>query len=209
MSKIICICGSTRFRSEIVETTRHLTLQGNIVIAPGVFGHDGDPMADAEKVMLDALHLEKIDLADTVHVVNPNQYVGESTAKEIAYALAAGKKVSFSETPEHHVYVTSETPESKPQIRFECRGSRNSNCHIYPDCECETWFDGHEKEHHYTQHASCWMTDWFENDGAWYVGDDCDDAADGGLPLGIIRRGEIDWDYDEGIQWSFTDESAA
>ncbi|MBB2924428.1 hypothetical protein [Cellulomonas cellasea] len=38
----------------------------------------------------------KIDLADRVLVVNPGGYVGESTSKEIAYARATGKPISFT-----------------------------------------------------------------------------------------------------------------
>ena len=47
-------------------------------------------------ILLDALHLRKIDLADRVLVVNPRGYIGESTRREIAYARAAGKPVSFT-----------------------------------------------------------------------------------------------------------------
>ena len=39
------------------------------------------------------MHLSKIDMADEVYVVNPGGYVGSSTAREIAYALAHGKPV--------------------------------------------------------------------------------------------------------------------
>ena len=50
-----------------------------------------------QKTALDALHLRKIDLADRVLVVNPGGYVGDSTSREIAYARAAGKPVSFTD----------------------------------------------------------------------------------------------------------------
>lgn len=52
---------------------------------------------DEQKKALDTLHLRKIDLADRVLVVNPGGYVGESTRREIAYARAAGKPVSFTD----------------------------------------------------------------------------------------------------------------
>jgi len=97
---IICICGSTRFRAEMTEANRSLTMQGHIVLAPGVFGHDGDPLTDAEKVSLDRLHFEKIDLADRVYVVNPGNYIGESTRREIDYARSIDKPVSYSFNPE-------------------------------------------------------------------------------------------------------------
>jgi hypothetical protein len=50
-----------------------------------------------QKTALDALHLRKIDLADRVLVVNPGGYIGESTSREIEYAHATGKPVSFTD----------------------------------------------------------------------------------------------------------------
>ena len=90
---VVCLCGSTRFRAEIVEANRLLTLEGHIVLAPGVFGHDGDPITDDEKAKLDALHLRKIDMAEQVIVIAPGGYLGESTRREIAYAESTGKPV--------------------------------------------------------------------------------------------------------------------
>uniref|UniRef100_UPI003F4962CC hypothetical protein n=1 Tax=Actinoplanes sp. CA-151224 TaxID=3239904 RepID=UPI003F4962CC len=93
---IVALCGSTRFRAEIEAATRELTLGGCIVLAPGVFVHDdAEQVTDVEKAALDALHLEKIRLADVVHVVNPYGYVGESTKAEIRYAQWLGKPVSY------------------------------------------------------------------------------------------------------------------
>ena len=90
---VMCLCGSTRFRAEIVEANRLLTLEGHIVLAPGVFGHDGDPITDDEKAKLDALHLRKIDMAKQVIVIAPEGYIGESTRREIVYAESTGKPV--------------------------------------------------------------------------------------------------------------------
>lgn len=91
--RIITICGSTRFRAEIAEANRSLTLSGFIVLAPGVFGHDGDPLTDEQKVKLDRLHFEKIDLSSGIYVVNPGGYLGDSTRAEIAYAVQRRKRV--------------------------------------------------------------------------------------------------------------------
>lgn len=97
-STIVCICGSTRFRAEMAEANRELTLAGCIVLAPGVFAHDGDEITEAEKQSLDQLHLRKIDLADEVLVVDPGGYGGESTSREIAYAREKGKPLYFLST---------------------------------------------------------------------------------------------------------------
>ena len=45
------------------------------------------------KEMLDEMHLAKIDMADEIFVINPGGYVGQSTAREIAYARSQGKTV--------------------------------------------------------------------------------------------------------------------
>lgn len=92
--EIVCLCGSTRFAEEMRAVNRDLTFAGVIVVAPG----EADEVITGEqKAALDALHLRKIDLADRVLVVNPGGYVGESTGREIAYARATGKPVSFTD----------------------------------------------------------------------------------------------------------------
>lgn len=72
---------------------RELTFKGVIVVAPGEADHAPTP---EQKAVLDALHLRKIDLADRVLIVNPGGYIGESTRREIAYAKATGKPLTFT-----------------------------------------------------------------------------------------------------------------
>ena len=40
--RVISLYGSTRFKDEFMETQKRLTLEGNIVISVGLFGHSGD-----------------------------------------------------------------------------------------------------------------------------------------------------------------------
>lgn len=74
--------------------TRELTLAGAIVVAPA---EAEGVLTGEQKATLGALHLRKIDLADRILVVNPGGYVGESARREIAYARAAGKPLSFTD----------------------------------------------------------------------------------------------------------------
>ena len=92
---VITLCGSTRFRAEYERVQKELTLQGNIVISVGLFGHSGDDEVwkDGVKDMLYEMHLAKIDMADEIFVINPGGYVGQSTSREIAYARSRGKTV--------------------------------------------------------------------------------------------------------------------
>lgn len=96
-ANIVVLCGSTRFRDEILDMNRQLTLDGKIVLMPGVFQHQGDQITDAQKEALDRLHLQKIDLADEVVVICPGGYIGSSTNREVQYALSQGKTIRYTE----------------------------------------------------------------------------------------------------------------
>ena len=97
--KVITLCGSTRFKDEFLEAQKRLTLEGNVVISVGLFGHSGDDEVWSEGVkdMLDRQHLAKIDLADEIFVVNVGGYIGDSTRREIAYAEYKGKPIAYLE----------------------------------------------------------------------------------------------------------------
>ena len=98
--KVITLCGSTKFKDEFIAEQKRLTLEGNIVISVGLFGHSGDPEVRAEstKIMLDDMHKRKIDLADEIFVINVNGYIGSSTRSEIEYAILTKKDVKYLES---------------------------------------------------------------------------------------------------------------
>ena len=97
--KVITLCGSTRFKDAFLETQKRLTLEGNIVISVGLFGHSGDEEVwdPGTKEMLDDMHERKIDMADEIFVINVGGYIGESTRSEIEYAQMTGKPVRYME----------------------------------------------------------------------------------------------------------------
>ena len=95
--KVITLCGSTRFKDEFMKVQKDLTLQGNIVISVGLFGHSGDDEAWETKEMLADMHKRKIDMADEIFVINVGGYIGDSTRSEIEYAKIHGKKVNYLE----------------------------------------------------------------------------------------------------------------
>ncbi|MFJ3198539.1 hypothetical protein ACIPJQ_38610 [Streptomyces griseoviridis] len=102
---IVVLCGSTRFWEQFADATLHETVAGRIVLAPGCNLKQPHPLwadparADRLKHVLDALHLQKIDLADEVLVVNPGGYIGDSTRREIAYARTLGKPIRYTHPP--------------------------------------------------------------------------------------------------------------
>ena len=97
--RVITLCGSTRFKDAFMAEQKRLTLEGNIVISVGLFGHAGDDevWSEGTKEMLDDMHKRKIDMADEIFVINVGGYIGSSTRSEIEYAQATGKAVRYLE----------------------------------------------------------------------------------------------------------------
>lgn len=103
---VVTLCGSTRFKNEFIEAQKRLRLEGNIVISVGLFGHSGDQEVwenmdegtlTKTKEMLDEMHKRKIDMADSIYVINVGGYIGDSTKSEIEYAKAHGKVIHYLE----------------------------------------------------------------------------------------------------------------
>ncbi|MHB1681528.1 MAG: hypothetical protein ACYCYO_01690 [Bacilli bacterium] len=99
---IVTLCGSTRFRSAFERMNAILTMEGSIVLTVGVYkDYFGRPLTEAEKDRLDKMHLRKINMADSIVVIDVDGYVGESTRSEIEYARQHGKIIArLSEHPE-------------------------------------------------------------------------------------------------------------
>lgn len=105
-SIVVCLCGSSRWPYAHAMAMMQETLEGNIVIPMGCYGHadfprgakeatsDGDESTEV-KSMLDKLHFKKIDIADEVLIVVVGDVVGNSTRREIDYAMRNGKRVCY------------------------------------------------------------------------------------------------------------------
>lgn len=124
--KIVCLCGSTRFWREFQRAGLAETLAGNIVLSIGAasgtddehFGNLPREEYDRVKAMLDQLHLRKIDMADEVLILNPGGYIGESTGRELMYAVGQGKDIRLLEpiAPRPDWHWMRAMPEPLPKI---------------------------------------------------------------------------------------------
>ena len=101
-TKVICLCGSTRFTNEMMQLTWEYAKLGVLALGWLVRPlHEGETqdhhLAEKEGVaeLFDTLHFRKIDLADEVLILNVGGYIGESTRSELEYALVHGKKVRY------------------------------------------------------------------------------------------------------------------
>lgn len=65
--KIITVCGSLRFKNEMIEISERMELQGNCMLTP-IYPtkSDKDAYTEDEVLMLDKMHKEKIKLSDAI-----------------------------------------------------------------------------------------------------------------------------------------------
>ena len=101
---IITLCGSAKFEKEFHEWNERLTLSGHCVFSLAVFpsSKNGDKnwYDEAIKQTLDLAHFHKIDASEGIVVINPGQYIGFSTAREIEWAKRKSKEVFYTHPPE-------------------------------------------------------------------------------------------------------------
>lgn len=112
---LVTICGSMKFIDIMIQEYNRLSMKGELVLLPVLYGADGyrrkvwpyvgneeDPIAPFEetaifiqhgididredKELLKALHFKKIEASDYIYIVNPYGYIGESTKAEIKHA---------------------------------------------------------------------------------------------------------------------------
>ncbi len=101
-SPVVTLCGSTRFKDEFMRSTSILTKEGFIVLNLGMF-EKSETISDADRSKLELLdlqdiHFKRIDMSDFIFVINKDGYIGESTKKEIEYAISKGVKVLYWST---------------------------------------------------------------------------------------------------------------
>ena len=97
MSKIITLCGSSRFKDDILNTYKKLTLQDNIVLFDAIFNQNELNLNDNEKQLIDKNHKQKILMSDEIFVINKNGYIGKSTKLEIEFAKKLNKPIKYME----------------------------------------------------------------------------------------------------------------
>ncbi len=96
--KIITVCGSLKYKEELMNEALKLELAGNIVITPIFPLHlDKDSLTEEELNVLGYMHKEKIKLSDAIFVTNVNGYIGSTTKSEIAYAESLNKEIIYLE----------------------------------------------------------------------------------------------------------------
>ena len=93
--KIITLCGSLKFKKEMMEIAEKMALNGNCVLTPVYTVLENYKRTDRQLELLKEAHFKKIELSDSILVVNINNYIGNSTNLEIEYAKKLGKEIIY------------------------------------------------------------------------------------------------------------------
>lgn len=100
------ICGSAKFESAWHEYNKKLGLAGHISYSlmtfPSIEG-DKSWYTEEQKELLDLAHLAKIEESDAILVLNIDDYIGDSTRREIRWAKLRDKHVYYVEEPKSSV----------------------------------------------------------------------------------------------------------
>lgn len=93
----ITLCGSARFEGAFHEWNKKLTLAGHTVYALAVYPSfmEGNKnwYNEDQKTLLDLVHLDKISNSEAIVVIDVDEYYGDSTKREIAWARIQNKIV--------------------------------------------------------------------------------------------------------------------
>ena len=94
--KIITVCGSLKFKKEIMKISEKMEVHGNCMLPP-IYPTkpDKDDYTEEEVLMFGKMHNEKIKMSDAILVMNVNGYIGESTSIEIEYAKSLNKEILY------------------------------------------------------------------------------------------------------------------
>ena len=93
--KTVTICGSMRFEKEMQAVALTLELDHGLNVLQPVYNPTGRTIGELEKTALAAAHYHKIEMSDSVYVVDIGGYIGQSVKEEILFAKQKGKEVLY------------------------------------------------------------------------------------------------------------------
>ncbi len=91
--KVITLCGSMKFKREMIEIAYNLEAKLGYCVIQCVYGEEV-PSKEELKNLADC-HYKKIDISDAIYVVDINGYIGQSVTNEINYATKHGKEIIY------------------------------------------------------------------------------------------------------------------
>lgn len=93
--KVISLCGSLKFKKEMMEIAEKMGLEGNCILTPVYPILENFERTEEQLKKLKEAQFKRIELSDAILLVNVNNYIGNSTNLEIEYAKKLGKEIIY------------------------------------------------------------------------------------------------------------------
>ena len=93
--KIITLCGSLKFKKEMMTIAEKIALDGYCVLTPVYPVSEKMERTKEQLIKLKDAHFKRIELSDAILVINVDNYIGDSTNLEIDYAKKLGKEIIY------------------------------------------------------------------------------------------------------------------
>lgn len=92
--KTITICGSLKYKDEMIKSAIQMQLSGYNVLMP-IIPTNNISLTEEEIFMLGNAHKEKIRISNAIFVVDVEGYIGSSTKSEIELAKKLSKEIIY------------------------------------------------------------------------------------------------------------------
>jgi hypothetical protein len=93
--KVITLCGSLKFQKEMMKVAEKMSLEGYCILTPVYPVLENINRTEEQLVRVKKAHFKRIELSDTILVLNVDNYIGNSTSLEIDYAKKLGKEIIY------------------------------------------------------------------------------------------------------------------
>ena len=93
--KIITLCGSLRYKKEMMSIAEVMALKGNCILTPVYPTTENYIRSEKDMKKLREAHFKKIELSDAILVIDVDNYIGENTNFEIEYAQKLNKEILY------------------------------------------------------------------------------------------------------------------
>ena len=93
--KVITICGSMRYKKEMMKVAENFALKGYCILTPIYQVTEKILINKQQKELLKNEHFKRIEISDAILALNIDNYIGESTKLEINYAKKLKKEILY------------------------------------------------------------------------------------------------------------------
>ena len=93
--KVITLCGSLKFQKEMMKVAEEMSLEGYCILTPVYPVLENINRTEEQLLRVKKAHFKRIELSDTILVLNVDNYIGNSTSLEIDYAKKLGKEIIY------------------------------------------------------------------------------------------------------------------